>query len=72
MKYADPIDRTHRVSSAEFAEANPERISVHRMRPLTSPARFGVWRGLAFLGAVHDFATAITYADLAAREGTTE
>lgn len=65
------VDRTHRIRSWMFAEANPDRFAVNRLNG-PGPAYWGVWKGDEYHGAEPDFTTAIHYADRTAREEATK
>lgn len=58
------VDRTHRINSAEFSTANPDRWHVLREAWGASVA----YRGLCVMLVTRDHAGAIAYADHMARE----
>ena len=60
---APNVDRTHRISSIDFAVANPNRVTVNAC----DDGEWVVYRGLLRIRFFSTFAEAIRFADLVAR-----
>lgn len=69
-EWSDGVDRTHRLRSEEFGEANPERV---RVLPglLYSHQTFNVYKGPAIYDTLWGLGNAMTVAQCVATRGNT-
>lgn len=65
---APDVDRTHRISSIDFAVANPDRVTVNAC----DDHEWVVYRGLRRLQFFSTFAEAIRFADKVARSNVVQ